>query len=93
VTHPLFELSLEWDGICLTARTRTQDGWRLLSDMPTPRAGVHRAPCVDIEDMTAFELGVFLATACRDFTLSWEQAKLITHTADALWDVRAEGSP
>lgn len=74
MNHHVFELAVDWDGFRLIARTRTADGWRQLTDLDTPRAGRHELRCGELEDVTPFELGVFLATACRDLTAAWEHA-------------------
>lgn len=71
MAKPVFELSVMWDGQHLIANRRCADGWRDL----TGKVPVHEpnasTPCTELEDLTPFELGLFLAVACRPFTDTW----------------------
>lgn len=67
----LCEFAVEWDGQKLTAKPVYWPLWTELTgslpEIPRPIS----VACFGPSDLTAFELGVFLALACRHFTDNW----------------------
>lgn len=66
-------LEIRWNGITLEARPTLEIGWEKLVG---PRVfGLTRTKvmCEDASSLTPFELGMFLATACRAFTEAWDR--------------------
>lgn len=68
----LFALVVKWDGTELIAEPQMRDGWRYMATEGPPRLKRISLMCTGIEDVTQFELGLFLAMACRGFTDAWE---------------------
>jgi hypothetical protein len=71
--EPIATLEIRWNGITLEARPTLEIGWEKLVG---PRAfGLTRTKvmCEDASSLTPFELGMFLATACRPFTEAWDR--------------------
>ncbi len=69
--EPIATLEIRWNGITLEARPTLEIGWEKLVG---PRVfGLTRTKvmCEDVASLTPFELGMFLATACRPFTEAW----------------------
>lgn len=72
--HHVFTLQVDWDGRILRARTTTNDGWRYLADRAPVKHPGHSVHCDEVGELSPFDFGLFLATACRDFTNEWEIA-------------------
>lgn len=71
MAQTVFEMAVVWDGTHLIANRRYGEGWRQLTgQMPAHPPNVS-TPCTELEDLTPFELGLFLAVACRTITDSW----------------------
>lgn len=73
--HRVFTLELDWNGSLLVARTELGHGWRLLADRVPVKMVTRSIHAGELEDLSPFDLGVFLADACRQFTYEWEQAR------------------
>lgn len=71
MTVPVWELQIRWSGDRLIAHQEFKSGFRDLSGTPAPKVNKVTTACADITDLTQFELGVFLAEACRPFTILW----------------------
>jgi hypothetical protein len=84
--HHVFTLEVDWDGTQLVARTYCGDGWRRMADRVPPKRGRHAEDCGELADLSPFDLGYFLARACRDFTQEWELARQESLNGAALFE-------
>jgi len=84
----VFTLHVDWNGSQLIARTELGDGWRLLADSLPVKLLSRSIHAGEVRDLTAFELGVFLAEACRPFTLQWDQVR---ERDSMLWELVPDG--
>ena len=64
-------LEIRWNGITLEARPTLEIGWEKLVGPRTFGLTRTKVMCEDVGSLTPFELGMFLATACRPFTEAW----------------------
>ncbi|HEX6827322.1 MAG TPA: hypothetical protein VF077_13470 [Nitrospiraceae bacterium] len=72
----LFSLSVQWDGTRLIATPVMVDGWRAMTGEKVTKLKRVTLVCTGVDDATQFEVGMFLATACREFTDAWERKSL-----------------
>lgn len=80
----LISLDVTWNGTRLVAKPTFGAAWRdLVGPLPEPRAHVSTV-CSGPESLTQFELGLFLAEACRIFTNAWveEEPELVAASAN-----------
>lgn len=84
--HHVYTLEVEWNGSLLIARGQLGDGWRLMADRPLVKLRTESEHCGELEDMTSFDLGYFLARACRAFTSEWEDARQELRQVATLFD-------
>lgn len=68
----IFSLDVTWDGSRLVAHTDFYRGFEELIGTLHPQGHRFTIVCAELEDLTPFELGVWLANACRDLTQAWE---------------------
>lgn len=73
--HHVYTLEVEWNGSLLIARGQLGDGWRLMADQQLVKLRTLAVHAGELEDLSAFEVGMFLANACREFTEAWEHAR------------------
>lgn len=85
--HHVYTLEVDWNGTLLIARGHLGDGWRRMADRTPVKLQTLAKHVGEMEDITAFELGVFLANACREFTYQWDQARLEEQRGEALFDL------
>lgn len=84
--HHVFALEVDWNGSLLIARPQFGDGWRLMANRPLMKLHTRSIQADELGDLSPFELGVFLADVCREFTLAWEIAREEELQAAALFD-------
>lgn len=70
--YRVFQLTVHWDGAKLIAKPEFYSGFEELTGTQAPEPKKWTTACSQLEDLTAFELGVFLAAVCRQFTVAWE---------------------
>lgn len=84
MAHHIWSLDVFWDGHRLVAHPAIHDGWEALSGSSGQQPSPVKALCSELEDLTPFELGAFLALACRQFTTDWAHER---DSAQGLFDV------
>lgn len=81
MAHHLWSLDVYWDGHRLVAHPAFHDGWEQLGGTSPKQPLPVKAMCNEVEDLTAFELGVFLGLAVRPFTDEWRSEPELFHAA------------
>jgi hypothetical protein len=71
MAHHIWSLDVYWDGHRLVAHPAFHDGWGQLSGTSPKQPAPVKALCNELEDLTPFEVGVFLGLAVRPFTDGW----------------------
>lgn len=91
VAHTVFELVIVWDGHHLIANRRFGDGWEQLTGRQPSHPPNVSTPCTELEDLTPFELGLFMATAGRAATDFWYDSQPALMEEDSIPRTRATG--
>ena len=86
-------LDVRWNGITLEARPRLESGWQRLVGEPPFKLQRIKVKCAQVEDMTDFEFGLFLAVACRQFTDAWNVGMDPGPQQEMLWHEPSPAEP
>lgn len=71
----ILHIELEWNGIVLLARPVFHSGWSDLTGRPRVKGRTVSTECSDQDDLSAFELGVFLAASTHQVLDEWSRAQ------------------
>lgn len=85
MTDSVITVEVRWNGLTLEARPYLEAGWELLVGPRTFKLPRTKTACSQWSDLTAFELGMFLATACRPILDCWENERQDYPHQQTLW--------
>lgn len=85
MTDSIFTIDVRWNGLTLEARPELGAGFeKLVGPHPSKLPRV-KVACADSNSLTPFEVGMFLATACRQLMNAWEYEQPMLPVERELW--------
>lgn len=91
MSENVFRLDVRWNGTVLEAQPSFGQGWAYLGGSLAQPARKLAVRCNGLDNMTQFELGLFLATACRAFTDAWEMEAVAADQLELSDGIPGEG--